>query len=102
SGSAGTAVWVWQSINQIQQAIDARERGDTLVEWSSIGDVLLMLGILLSQRVATRRIQLSGPLGRRSAAQARLLDEPAVITASTALPVTITHEATPLQAELPR
>ena len=57
SGSAGTAVWVWQSISQIQQALDANEQGNTAVAWSSIGDVLLTLGILLTQRVAARRIQ---------------------------------------------
>lgn len=100
SGPAGTAVWVWQSISQIQQALDARERGDTLVEWSSIGDVLLTLGILLSQRVATRRIRLSSPLDEVSAPKRVPMDEPQLITSS-AQAVMVTHDATPLSAELP-
>lgn len=61
-GPAGTAVWVWQTVSQVQQALDAHERGNTAVEWSSIGDVLLTLGILLAQKASVRRIRLSGPL----------------------------------------
>jgi hypothetical protein len=102
SGSAGTAVWVWQSINQIQQALDAKERGNTVVQWSSIGEVLVMLGILLTQRVATRRIRLSGPLDERSASKAMHPDEPPFIAPSTTRTPTVTHEAIPLGAELPR
>ncbi|WP_249483176.1 DUF6543 domain-containing protein [Pseudomonas sp. HS6] len=55
SGAAGTAVWVWQTITQIQQAIDAHERDDTFVAWKSTADVLLTLGIILTQRVVARR-----------------------------------------------
>jgi hypothetical protein len=65
TGAAGTAVWVWQSINQIQQALDAHERGDTIVEWTSIGNVLLALGIILTQRWASQRIHASWP-GRKN------------------------------------
>ncbi|MDB5997797.1 MAG: hypothetical protein JWP42_4933 [Pseudomonas sp.] len=55
NGAAGAAVWVWQSIGDIQRALDAHEKGDKLVEWKSTGDVLLVLGILLAQHVAARR-----------------------------------------------
>lgn len=55
TGAAGTAVWVWQSIGEIQKAIDAKRQGDTLIEWKSTGDVLLALSILLSQHIAARR-----------------------------------------------
>lgn len=62
SGAAGAAVWVWQSIGEIQQAIDAHEKGDKLVEWKSTGDVLLVLGIILAQHVAARRNHSSLPV----------------------------------------
>jgi hypothetical protein len=102
SGPAGTAVWVWQSINQIQQALDANERGNTAVEWSSIGDVLLTLGILLTQRVATRRIRLSSPFRESSASKGVFEDEPPFIAPPSTKAPTVTHEATPLSAELPK
>ncbi|MCU0070849.1 hypothetical protein N8H71_04585 [Pseudomonas koreensis] len=54
-GSAGTALWVWQTLDQIQNTIDANEQGNTLVEWRSTGDILVALGILLTQHVAARR-----------------------------------------------
>ncbi|MBB3241087.1 hypothetical protein FHW68_002607 [Pseudomonas sp. Tn43] len=101
SGSAGTAVWVWQSITQIQQALDAHEHGNTLVEWSSIGDVLLALGILLMQRVATRRIRFSNPLDENASQQQPYMDEPLFTAPSITKPPTVTHDATPLSAELP-
>lgn len=101
SGPAGTAVWVWQSISQIQQALDAAERGDTLVEWSSIGDVLLALGILLTQRVANRRIPQSNPYHETADPERVLRDEPTLIAPDSAEHVTVTHDTTPLSAELP-
>ncbi|WP_095187847.1 dermonecrotic toxin domain-containing protein [Pseudomonas sp. Irchel 3E19] len=61
SGAAGTAVWVWQSISQIQQAVDANQRGEEFIQWKSMSDVLLVLGVLLSQHVAARRSHLKLP-----------------------------------------
>jgi hypothetical protein len=55
SGPVGTAVWVWQSISEIQQALDAHEQGDTLIEWSSLGDVLVTLAIVLTHRAYEQR-----------------------------------------------
>jgi hypothetical protein len=55
SGPVGTAVWVWQSIGEIQQALDAHEQGDTLVEWKSLGDVLVTLAVLLVHRAYEQR-----------------------------------------------
>lgn len=101
SGPAGTAVWVWQSITQIQQALDAHERGDTVVEWSSIGDVLLTLGILLTQRFAARRIRLSRPFGEGAGSKDVLMDEAQLIVPVSAEAPTVTHDSTPLNARLP-
>jgi len=55
SGAAGTAVWVWQTIELIQQAVDAQERSNNMVAWRSTADVLLALGILLTHRAISRR-----------------------------------------------
>ncbi|MFY0730055.1 hypothetical protein [Pseudomonas sp. NFX15] len=55
SGPAGAAVWVWQSISEIDQALQARQHGDNVGEWSAVGDMLLNLGILLAHRAAVRR-----------------------------------------------
>lgn len=54
TGAAGTAVWVWQSIQQIQRALGDYEQGE--VNWKSMAEVLLTLGILLMQHVALRRM----------------------------------------------
>ncbi|QAX82428.1 hypothetical protein C2E19_00610 [Pseudomonas sp. DTU12.3] len=101
SGPAGTAVWVWQTIAQIQQALDANERSDTAAEWSSIGDVLLTLGILLGQRIAVRRLRLSSPLGENAAlnhASSAEMPQPAPLLRKEP---TITHDATPITTPLP-
>ncbi|MEO6680865.1 MAG: DUF6543 domain-containing protein [Pseudomonas sp.] len=55
TGPVGTAAWVWQSIGQLQQGLEAHERGDSLVEWTSLGDVLLTLGMLLIHQASQRR-----------------------------------------------
>ncbi len=60
TGALGTAVWVWQSIEEIQQALDAHQRGDRLGEWSSLGDVLLTLGIILTHHAVRHRRRVSG------------------------------------------
>lgn len=55
TGPIGTAVWVWQAIGELQQGLDAHERGDSLVEWSSLGDVLMALGMVLIHQASIRR-----------------------------------------------
>jgi len=55
SGPAGAAIWIWQSLTDIERAVDAHQRGDRLNEWSSVGDLLLTLGILLAHHAAVRR-----------------------------------------------
>lgn len=97
SGAAGTAVWVWQTITQIQQAIDAHERDDTLVAWQSTADVLLTLGIILTQRVVARRNRSWLPRLKESRESARLAPEkeepaPEVTPSVTLDPVAITGE----------
>jgi hypothetical protein len=55
SGPAGAAIWVWQSIGEIDQVVQARRRGDVIAQWDAVADLLLTLGMLLAHRVATRR-----------------------------------------------
>ncbi|WP_192562892.1 dermonecrotic toxin domain-containing protein [Pseudomonas gozinkensis] len=97
SGAAGTAVWVWQTMTQIQQAIEAHEREDNLVAWKSTADVLLTLGIILTQRVVARRTRSWLPRLKEFRESARLSsgkEEPAPeVTPSVTLdPVAITSE----------
>ncbi|MFJ4193806.1 hypothetical protein [Pseudomonas sp. NPDC089534] len=97
SGPAATAVWVWQGIGQIQQAIEAHGRGDTVVQWSSIGDVLLTLSILLTHRMAWRRLRLSGSSDTGSPQEAPPLEAPAP-----PMPAKVTLEPALPDAELPK
>ncbi|MFN3357877.1 MAG: hypothetical protein ACK418_17975 [Pseudomonas sp.] len=55
NGYAGAAVWVWQTINEIQQGLDAHQHGNTLVEWTRVGDVLMALSMLLIHHANQRR-----------------------------------------------
>jgi len=59
SGTVGTAVWLWQTINELQQAIDARNKENSLIEWTSMADILLTVGIILSHHAVMRRKALS-------------------------------------------
>ncbi|MEJ5057245.1 MULTISPECIES: dermonecrotic toxin domain-containing protein [unclassified Pseudomonas] len=54
-GTAGAAVWVWQSISEIEEVVDAHNRGDSHAEWSAVADMLLNLGMILAHHAATRR-----------------------------------------------
>lgn len=95
SGAVGTAVWVWQTINEIQQALDARDRNDSLIEWTSIADILLALGIILSHHAVMRR---KTALGKLQPARLSIDEEPKPPT----VPVTITLDPAPVVAELPQ
>ncbi|VVO79616.1 hypothetical protein PS862_01759 [Pseudomonas fluorescens] len=94
SGAVGTAVWAWQVIEQIQQALDAHEKGDSFNQWRSEADILLSLGILLSHHAVMRRKALSS--------KPRITREPLEKSAAPS-PVTtaITLDTIPLLGELP-
>lgn len=57
NGTVATAVWAWQIITELQQALDAHEQGNSLIKWQRLGDVLMALAILLITHKA-------GPLHR--------------------------------------
>ncbi|MFJ2364967.1 dermonecrotic toxin domain-containing protein [Pseudomonas sp. NPDC087697] len=98
SGPVGTAVWVWQSISEIQQALDAHEQGDTLVEWSSLGDVLVTLAIVLTHRTYEQRHSEWTGYSRKKPAW-ELPPSPAPRPSPEPVPATISMD--PLVFELP-
>lgn len=63
NGYVATAVWVWQIFNQLQQALDAQEQGNSLIKWQRLGDVLMALAIIITHK--------AGPLRRGKAKSAR-------------------------------
>lgn len=52
--TVGTAAWVGQLINDVQQAIDASESGDSESQWSALTDIFLNLGMALALHLASR------------------------------------------------
>ena len=97
SGPAGAAIWIWQSLTEIEHALEAHQRGDRLNEWSSVGDMLLTLGILLAHHAAVRRKAGPRPWSDIDNNVADLPQKPAVAPAK---PV-VTLIPTPLTDELP-
>lgn len=97
SGPAGAAVWIWQSLSEVEQALQARQRGDTLAEWDAIGDMLLSLGLLLAHRATTRRQD-----GRRqpSSLAERAAPDVVPIVVQPSAPA-VTRNPTALTGELP-
>jgi hypothetical protein len=93
SGAVGSAVWAWQIIEQIQQTLDAHERGDTFVQWKSETDILLALGILLSHHAAMRRRALSSKPRRTEALSVEI--------APPSLATTVSLDRNALIGELP-
>lgn len=101
SGPAGTAVWIWQSISEIQQAVEAAEHGDSVVAWSSVGEVLLTLGIVLTQRVAARRLRRSNAFDDTASRKPASREETPAIAPPPAKALRVTFDAAALNAELP-
>lgn len=91
SGAVGTAIWVWQSINEIQQALDASEKGDSFIVWTSVSDILLTLGIILSHHAVMRRKTKSG----QPRFSVRMEAKPEID------PITVTLNPVSLSSELP-
>lgn len=94
SGAVGTAVWVWQTINQIQQALDAHDQDDRFIEWTSVSDILLAIGIILSHHAVMRRRRVSSKPRTMRLSKAKA-EKPLVE------PVTVTVNHAPLGPDLP-
>lgn len=101
TGPVGTAAWVWQCIGQLQQGLEARERGDSLVQWTSLGDVLMTLGMILIHRASQRRNRVEverRPGKRRSSLQQKSV--PRLLAPATAA-TTMTFDSHLLTGQLP-
>ena len=99
SGPAGAAVWVWQSISEIEQVLDAHQRGDAQAQWSAVADMLLNLSMILAHHAATRRK--TGP--RTESAPLRVHDRlPKTTTPAATKPAApvVTLIPTPMTGEL--
>ncbi|SEM61207.1 hypothetical protein SAMN04487857_103196 [Pseudomonas sp. ok272] len=55
NGYAGAAVWAWQVFNDLQQALDAHEQGQSPIQWERLGDVLMALAIFITHHANQRR-----------------------------------------------
>lgn len=53
--TVGTAAWIGQLINDVQEAIDASESGDSTAKWSALTDIFLNLGMALALHMASRQ-----------------------------------------------
>jgi hypothetical protein len=53
--TAGTAAWIWQILDDLQEGIDARENQDTTAQWSAMTDLFLTLGMVLAHHAIARR-----------------------------------------------
>jgi hypothetical protein len=53
--TAGTAAWIWQILDDLQEGIDARENQDTTAQWSALTDLFLTLGMVLAHQATARR-----------------------------------------------
>ena len=53
--TAGTAAWIWQILDDLQEGIDARENQDTTAQWSALTDLFLTLGMVLAHHAIARR-----------------------------------------------
>ncbi|WP_433737883.1 hypothetical protein [Pseudomonas putida] len=52
--TVGTAAWIWQIMDDLQEAADAKEQGDSESAWSAMTDLLLMIGMVLAHQAAAR------------------------------------------------
>ncbi|MCX2543489.1 DUF6543 domain-containing protein [Pseudomonas sp. COW5] len=53
--TVGTAAWIWQIMDDLQQAVDAKENDDSQVAWAALTDLLLTLGMVLAHQAARPR-----------------------------------------------
>ena len=98
-GTAGAAIWIWQSLAQLEQVQRAWQRGDTHAQWSAIGDMLLNLGMILAHHAASRRK--TGPRTTRQLDQEAWLKSTDIVVTQPAATPDVTLRADMLTGELP-
>jgi hypothetical protein len=60
--SVGTAAWIWQIMDDLQEVTDAQNQQQP-VPWTALTDILLSLGMALAHRAATRKQPQRAPSG---------------------------------------
>jgi hypothetical protein len=50
----GTAAWIWQIMDDLQDVADAQEQQQQPLAWTALTDILLSLGMVLAHRAAMR------------------------------------------------
>jgi len=53
--TVGTAAWIWQVLDDVQQTLDAAEAGDRAQQKSAMTDLLLTLAMVLAHHASTRK-----------------------------------------------
>jgi hypothetical protein len=53
--TVGTAAWIWQVLDDLQQTLDASEEGNSEQRKTAMTDLLLTLAMVLAHRASTRR-----------------------------------------------
>ncbi|TPG81756.1 DUF6543 domain-containing protein [Pseudomonas arsenicoxydans] len=88
--TAGAAAWIWQVMDDLHQANEASERGDSEHTWAALTDLFLSLGMVLAHLAATRHKTVSRALEKESVTpQKQPVTEPAPKIAITQLPDTV-------------
>ncbi|HEF4759167.1 TPA: hypothetical protein SAN82_001576 [Pseudomonas putida] len=52
--TVGTAAWIWQVMDDLQETADAKESNDSDGAWSAMTDLLLTIGMVLAHQAAAR------------------------------------------------
>ncbi|MCM8741652.1 DUF6543 domain-containing protein [Pseudomonas koreensis] len=58
--TVGTVAWIWQVLDDVQQTLDAGERGERQQQASAMTDLLLILAMVLAHRASTRQSNARG------------------------------------------
>ncbi|WP_439854203.1 dermonecrotic toxin domain-containing protein [Pseudomonas yamanorum] len=90
--TVGTAAWIGQLMDGLDQAVQAHEVGDSTTQWSALTDVFLNLGMALVLHMANRRKPPMEPAPRKALPRE---EKPPVVS------VTVTRQADIQTAELP-
>ncbi|RKS20227.1 hypothetical protein BJ917_4122 [Pseudomonas sp. WPR_5_2] len=51
--SVGTAAWIWQIMEDLQELSDSANKDPASIDWTALADILLALGMVLAHRAAT-------------------------------------------------
>ncbi|NCE88672.1 hypothetical protein [Pseudomonas sp. L13] len=90
--SVGTAAWIWQVVDQLQNFVEAQEHGEKQAEWAALTDVFLNLGMAITLHAASRSHRPGYPRKSR----------PALPKATTAKDVTAKHQAAAPSEQVPK